>query len=210
MQVKKDYMREQIVKAAKEFFLQRGFTKTSMRDIAFGSGIGLSNIYNYFKSKDDLFRYIVMPLIKEMERMMHEHHNVENSEQFIQYARGEGDGMLIEHAQEYLNLISNYRDELRLILYQAQGSSLENFIDEYTEECTCLVIDFMNDYKRKYPDSSTIHTPFTYHVHMVWMFSFISEVIKHKLNPQEVKQAIEDYIIFEFTGWKALMNHNDK
>jgi len=210
MQVKKEYTREQIMKVAKDAFLEKGFTKTSMRDIALGSGIGLSNIYNYFKSKDDLFRHILNPLIKEMERMMHEHHNVANSEQFIKYARGEEDGMLIEHVQEYLKLISNYRDELRLILYQAQGSSLENFIDEYTEECTRLVIDFMNDFKRKFPDSSTIHTPFTYHVHMVWMFSFISEVIKHQLNPQEVKQAIEDYIIFEFTGWRALMNHNDK
>ena len=29
-----------------------GYAKTSMRDIAAGAGIGVSNIYNYFKSKD--------------------------------------------------------------------------------------------------------------------------------------------------------------
>ena len=54
MQVKKDYTREQIVEFAKRVFLKNGYAKTSMRDIAKGVGIGVSNIYNYFKSKDEL------------------------------------------------------------------------------------------------------------------------------------------------------------
>ena len=70
MQIKKDYTREQIVVVARGIFLKKGYAKTSMRDIAAGVGIGVSNIYNYFKSKDELFRYIVTPLIAELERMM--------------------------------------------------------------------------------------------------------------------------------------------
>ena len=85
MQIKKDYTREQIVEVAKRVFLKRGFAKTSMRDIAAGAGVGVSNIYNYFKGKDELFRHIVTPLITEMERMMHDHHNVDNQEQFARY-----------------------------------------------------------------------------------------------------------------------------
>jgi AcrR family transcriptional regulator len=34
-----------------------------MRDIAKGASIGLSNIYNYFNSKDEIFRHIVAPLM---------------------------------------------------------------------------------------------------------------------------------------------------
>ena len=48
MQIKKEYTREQIVTVAKGVFLKKGFAKTSMRDIAKGCGIGVSNIYNYF------------------------------------------------------------------------------------------------------------------------------------------------------------------
>ena len=48
MQIKKDYTREQIVEIAKRVFLKKGYAKTSMRDIANGAGIGVSNIYNYF------------------------------------------------------------------------------------------------------------------------------------------------------------------
>ena len=68
MQIKKDYTREQIVEIAKRMFLKNGYAKTSMRDIAAGAGIGVSNIYNYFKSKDELFRHIVGPLITDVTR----------------------------------------------------------------------------------------------------------------------------------------------
>ena len=70
--------------------------------------------------------------------MMHEHHNLDNQDSFVRYASGEGDDMLADHVKEYLRLINNHRDELKLLLYQSQGSSLENYIDEYTEECTFL------------------------------------------------------------------------
>lgn len=206
MQIKKDYTREQIVEIAKRVFLKKGYAKTSMRDIAKGADIGVSNIYNYFKSKDELFRHIVAPLTTKLGQMMHEHHNVNDQDRFVRYARGEGDDMLADNVKEYMLLINNHRDELKLLLYQSQGSSLENYIDEYTEECTHLVLEFMDEFKRKYPGFGGIHTPFTYHIHMVWMFAFISEVIKHDLPADEIKRAIEDYIQFEFTGWRALMN----
>ncbi len=209
MQIKKEYTREQIVTVGKGVFLRKGFAKTSMRDIAKGCGIGVSNIYNYFNSKDELFRHIVTPLTTELERMMHDHHNVRDHEQFMKYARGENNELMMDHVQEYLSMINNHRDELKLILYQAQGSTLENYIDVYTDECTKEVLRFMKAFKRSYPDFRVNLSPFTYHIHMVWMFNFISEVIKHDLKPREMKKAIEDYIQFEFSGWRAIMNPNN-
>jgi len=209
MQIKKEHTRELIMIVAKRVFLKKGYVKTSMRDIATGTGIGLSNIYNYFKSKDEIFRHIVRPLIVEMERMVHEHHNVKYHEQFLRFAKGESDEMMSENVQAYLQLISRYREDLELLLFKAQGSSLENFFDEYTDICTRQVLDFMDDFEQRHPDFSTVCSSFTYHVHTVWMFSFISEVIKHKLSDKEIEKAIEDYIHFEYIGWRALLNHHE-
>ncbi len=205
MQIKKDYTREHILNVSKQIFRCEGFAKTSMRDIAKRAGIGVSNIYNYFKSKDELFCCIVAPLISELESMMREHHTVKEQETFLSCVTGEGNAIIANNVKEYMRLINNHRDELKLLLYQSQGSSLENYIDTYTEECSKMILAFMNEAKRIHPDLSTIHTPFTYHVHMVWMFNFISEVIKHNLPADEIKRAIEDYIVFEFAGWQALM-----
>ena len=206
MQTKKEHVREQIAAAAKEIFLRKGFMKTVMHDIAKGAGVGVSNIYNYFEGKDDLFRYIVTPLIVEMESMVREHHNVRYHEQFQKYAYDGNDEMLTEHIQAYIKLIGSHQDELKLIMYKAQGSSLENFIDDYTDECTRQVVTFMEEYKRKHPQTGMVRTQFTYHIHTVWMFSFMSEIIKHRLTPAEIEKTVEDYVQFEFIGWRNIMN----
>lgn len=205
MQTKKESVHRQIAAAAKELFLRNGFMKTSMHDIAKAAGVGVSNIYNYFNGKDELFRFIVTPLITEMERMLHEHHNSRYQDQFQKYANGGSDEMMLEHMQAYIKLIGDHKEEMRLILYKAQGSSLENFIDDYTDECTRQVVAFMDDYKQRNPQTGMVRSRFTYHIHTVWMFSFMSEVIKHRLTPDEMEKAVEDYVQFEFAGWRDVM-----
>lgn len=61
MQYPKDDIQKEILKAAEKVFLENGFPKASMREIAQEAQVGLSNIYNYFKSKDDIFRTVVRP-----------------------------------------------------------------------------------------------------------------------------------------------------
>ena len=52
MQIPKDNIRNNILKAAENIFLEKGYSKTSMREIAAKSNVVLSNIYNYFKNKE--------------------------------------------------------------------------------------------------------------------------------------------------------------
>ena len=59
MQVKKEHIQNAILKAATEEFLQYGFQKSSMRRMAEHAGTRMSNFYNYFKNKDELFNFIV-------------------------------------------------------------------------------------------------------------------------------------------------------
>ena len=73
MQVQKDHTQEQILKAARDAFLTHGFTKTTMRDVAHGAGVGLSNIYNYFENKEAIFRTLVQPLIDELNHLANAH-----------------------------------------------------------------------------------------------------------------------------------------
>lgn len=44
-----------ILAAANEVFLTKGFSKTNMQDIADKAGIGKGTIYEYFRTKEDLF-----------------------------------------------------------------------------------------------------------------------------------------------------------
>ena len=52
MQTLKSDIRNRILSAAKEQFMQRGYLKTSMREIADAVDVGVGNLYNYFENKD--------------------------------------------------------------------------------------------------------------------------------------------------------------
>jgi AcrR family transcriptional regulator len=51
--------RSRIEDAAKELFINRGFHATSMRDIATGTGTSLGNLYNYYRTKEDILESII-------------------------------------------------------------------------------------------------------------------------------------------------------
>ena len=55
MQVLKEDIRGRILAVAEQRFGQQGYSKTSMREIAGAVGVGVGNIYNYFRNKDELF-----------------------------------------------------------------------------------------------------------------------------------------------------------
>lgn len=49
MQVLKEDIRGRILTIARQQFEKKGYSKTSMREIAELSGVGVGNIYNYFR-----------------------------------------------------------------------------------------------------------------------------------------------------------------
>jgi len=53
-QSRREERQKQIYRGALKLFRKKGFHATSMREIAKASNVGLGNIYNYFKSKEDI------------------------------------------------------------------------------------------------------------------------------------------------------------
>lgn len=73
MRTEKEEIRQVLITTAREAFLEKGYKAVSMREISEKSGVGLSNIYNYFDSKDELFRVVLTPFLHSFEKMMIEH-----------------------------------------------------------------------------------------------------------------------------------------
>lgn len=203
MQYPKDDIQKEILKAAEKVFLENGFPKASMREIAQEAQVGLSNIYNYFKNKDDIFCTVVRPVISAFDRMLHEHHGRYGADIMEMYS-SEYLRCVIE---EYMTLIQKHRKLLVLLFFHAQGSSLENFKENFTERSTSLVKEYFRDMKEKYPQMSINVTDFSIHLHTAWMFTMFEELIMHRVGTENLEQIVTEYITFEVTGWRELMKY---
>src|SRR4051794_28732812 len=64
--------RTQIIGVATRLFLERGFHKTSIRDIARACPFNLASLYMYVSSKEDILFLVAQQLIEEKARAMAE------------------------------------------------------------------------------------------------------------------------------------------
>ena len=71
---RKDARPEEIIAAALELFVERGFAATRLDDVAAHAGVSKGTLYLYFESKEDLFKAVVrgniVPLLLHGEQLL--------------------------------------------------------------------------------------------------------------------------------------------
>lgn len=98
---------EQICEAALKLFSRKGYSRTSVREIARASGLSIGALYSYIKSKEDIFYLIYQRILSSFqERMVKATEGIEDPEQKLKAA-----------FEETLRIYDEFRDEV-LLLYQ--------------------------------------------------------------------------------------------
>lgn len=202
MKLPNDNIRKKIIDEARESFERKSYLKTAMRDIAQRVGISAGNIYNYFASKDELFRAVVQPVIHSFHQMLEEHHGLESSSVTDMLS----EDYLRRVTNEYVTMIRRQRTLLVILLFKAQGSSLAAFKEEYTDKATAQVKLWLNKEKARHGGMNIAVTDFFLHLHTVWMFTMIEEIIMHDIHGDDLDNAVNEYINFEISGWKSIFN----
>lgn len=104
MQSLKESTRRAIIDHARRVFASKGYSGTSMLDIAHECGVGVGTIYNYFGNKRALFDRVVAP----------------GREAFTQLS-------VCDEPETFYKMVSHCRSELRLMLFLAPDDySVEN------------------------------------------------------------------------------------
>jgi len=100
--------RGDIIKIAREFFATQGYEQTMIDTVARAAGYTKMTLYNYFKSKDDLFLAVVSEAYQKLYEIMKSHLNQEE----VPYElRSMGDAYLIffEKHPDYAILFESAR-----------------------------------------------------------------------------------------------------
>lgn len=201
MQHIKDQIRATILTGAESLFLKKGFCNTTMRDIASASGVGLSNIYNYFSSKDAIFRAIVNPVVEKMEKMLYNHHGKDGHDIGDLYR----DDYLESVISEYAGLLKSDRRQMELLLFHAGGSSFENYKEEFCDLSTAVVKEYISDMKQRYHHLNVELSDFYIRLRCVWMFGLFEEILLRKIRGRDVDKIMREYITSEIFGLSELV-----
>lgn len=202
MQVPKEDIIKKILEVSKQEFVKNGFQQSSMRIIAKEAGVGLSNIYNYFKNKDQIFEKLVQPLLNEFKQLKHQHNAPDQITDQVFYSNSYQE----RNIKMLVNLVETYRLELDLLFFKSEGSKLANFKEIIIEEYTAMSMEYLQKLNEKYPKLKGNISEFFIHNMAAWWVNILVEIVMHQMNENEYEKFIGEYVQFATAGWQKLLN----
>ena len=202
MQILKDDIRQRILATAREEFIAHGVRSTSIRTVARKAGIAAGNVYNYFSSKDDLLREVLRPLIAALHRHILSH----NEERHLSIEVFSVSEFQDEYISAMKTLVKNYRPELRLLLFNAEGTSLAGYKERIVEHQLKAGKEYLRLMKARYPHINIDISPFFLHIASSMWVNIFCELVEHEdYDESEVNRALEQYAAYSMAGWRELM-----
>lgn len=134
-EVKSGETRRKLLECAKKEFMEKGYSKASLRSICKEAGVTTGALYFFFHDKDDLFCSLVSESLTRIVKLVREHQQLEKNEAKEEILSSnhdmESEKILVEMLvhEMYQN-----REEMLLLVNGAQGSSLENAVDQLVDE----------------------------------------------------------------------------
>ena len=134
-EVKSGETRQLLLQCAKKEFMEKGYSKASLRSICKEAGVTTGALYFFFQDIDDLFCSLVSDSLMRIMELIKEHQQFEENEAKEEILSSnhdmESERILVE---VLVHEMYQNRDEMLLLVNGAQGSSLENAVDRIIDE----------------------------------------------------------------------------
>jgi len=176
--------------------------RTCIRNVARKAGVTVGNLYHYFDSKDTLFCAVLQPLLTALDRYILSH----NDEEFLSINVFDLRQQQVNHITTMLTLVKQFRPELRLLLFNAKGTSLEGYKNKIIDHQMKAGMEYLRLMKERYPHINTDISPFLTHLTCSTWMTLFCELVEHEdYSEEKIKLALEQYVTFGMAGWKELM-----
>ena len=187
MQFKKEEIRIRIVDAARDEFYRRGFEQASMRDIAEAAEVSVSNVYNYFTDKEDLFCEIVDTFHHDFSRLIDDLTRDASTEDF-------GEDSLASVIQRIGELVKRNRIDLLILLDGSQKTKYENFKDE--------LIQVFEEHFREHMGAQTRggDNLFVFHLIASHLIEAVLEIARHYVDDEWVDDNLNALVTYHLFG----------
>ncbi len=207
MQVKKEYIRKNILEAAKVEFSANGFKDTSMREIARRAKTSTGNIYKYYRDKNKLLIAVLDPLMEALDNMFGNFEDTSSDITVDVFTSEEYKQGMIAMEME---LTTKYRDELNLLINKSYGSGVKIFYDKLIERYTEASKEYMRSAQEKFPELDLEVSELFLKTNGHITFLIMGEIVSHDLTIEETKKYLSDFLHYSSSGWEAIMSKEKK
>ncbi|MCM3039901.1 TetR/AcrR family transcriptional regulator [Paenibacillus motobuensis] len=195
MQVLKDELRHAMLKAAQNMFLDPGYEKTSMKDIAAKVGVSVGNLYRYFPNKEALLEAVTMPAYERLLELM------ENSEDIS----ADRMPIILDQLESLLaEFLREYRQSLLILLYESKGTRQENIRNEFFDRFVGHVEMHFTDHNQKTVTMKQLNYDAARPLAIAFLEGYF-EIIRLYSDEEQIVQAAREYVTIWFSGLQILL-----
>jgi len=142
----KQTRQHEILSSAKKLFLEKGYHRTTLEEIAQHAEFGKGTIYNYFSSKEELFFGILNSLAEEAHKIAESSINISGNvhDKFTSYAMG-----LISYAEVNSDIFQLIIQEMHNLNSSENDAKLRGLRKRYTNVIRLLAELITDEIKKK-------------------------------------------------------------
>ena len=194
---------ENIHRAAKAEFLEKGYKDASLRNIVKSVGMTTGAFYGYYKSKEELFEAIVG---EHYEYILNRF--IKAQQKFAELPAAQQPEVMSDISgicmYDMLHYAYEHLEECKLILCCSEGTKFAGLIDEMVEIETKGTHDYLMVLEKLGRPAPPIDGRLE-HILITGMFNTFFELIIHEMPLEEAKHYLKEMRAFYTAGWMKIM-----
>jgi AcrR family transcriptional regulator len=200
MQTPKEPNRINIIASARKEFVKAGYEKASMRRIAKNAGISTSNIYNYFKSKEEILETILKPALEGVEKGI----SLVSDDDYIERRLQFSYETLRARFNVALDFVDEHRLLFQLLICKTTSSKYERYLDELTDQVTQINLRQLEYFKKNHGIVLETNEFFVRNL-VSFFFNIFVEMIRKDIPKAEIVKIEDQFLKFLHFGSKAIL-----
>lgn len=190
--------RENLIRCAREEFLEKGYMKASLRSICKKAGVTTGALYFFFENKEDLLTAVVAETLDGLMELVQSHFSRELGTEAQTALAGDASED-IESAKAVLRYLYQHYDTILILLTKSQGSAYENILEQFVSilegHYDMLTGRLAEKFGIRKPEQAILH----WASHM--QTDTFVYLLTHERDEQKALKDIEQIVTYLVAGW---------
>ena len=201
--LKGEATKQQLLELAKAEFLEKGYNKASVRNIAKTAGLTTGAVFRYYPDKAALFDALVAEaadtLVNQFKAAQEAHYDLIPAEK-----TSESTELSTNYLNYFINYIYDNFDAFKLVICFSEGTRYANYIHELVE----LEVTQTEDYYEKLRQLGKLEGTVSHDLHHMITSAYFTAVFETVAQDMDRNRAIEyvnEIAAFFNYGWNGIL-----